>query len=65
MDFLLVLLLIIGKKPFWVNHLKLAELREIELNSYVQRLIKLPIHVCFVYSLSFGVNFFLNFIDFI
>lgn len=37
-----------GKKPFWINHLKLAELREIELNSYVQRLIKLPIQVSFI-----------------
>lgn len=31
-----------SKKPFWVSHLKMAESREIELNSYVQRILKLP-----------------------
>lgn len=34
-----------SKKPFWVSHLKLAESREIELNSYVQRVLKLPTKV--------------------
>ena len=41
-----------NKKPFWVSHLKLAESREIELNSYVQRLLKLPTKVSF-YMLRF------------
>lgn len=31
-----------SKKSFWVSHLKHAESREIELDSYVQRLLKLP-----------------------
>lgn len=31
-----------SRKPFWVSHLKLAESRETELNTYVQRLLKLP-----------------------
>lgn len=34
-----------SKKPFWVSHLKLAESREIELNSYVQRILKLPTQI--------------------
>lgn len=34
-----------NKKPFWMSHLKLAESREIELNTYVQRVIKLPIKI--------------------
>jgi len=33
------------KKPFWMSSLKLAESREIQLNGYVQRLLKLPVHV--------------------
>jgi hypothetical protein len=33
------------KKPFWISHLKLAESREIELNNYVQRVIKLPMKI--------------------
>lgn len=47
-----------SKKPFWVSHLKFAESREIELNSYVQRVLKLPTKVNifkkkgFLYNLS-------------
>lgn len=33
------------KKPFWMSNMKLAESREIQLNAYVQRLLKLPLHV--------------------
>jgi len=34
-----------AKKPFWVSQLKLAESREIELNNYVQRILKLPTEI--------------------
>lgn len=34
-----------SKKRFWVSQLKLAEVRETELNNYVQRLLKLPSHI--------------------
>lgn len=34
-----------AKKSFWIGHLKHAEAREIELNDYVQRLLKLPTKV--------------------
>lgn len=34
-----------GRKPFWVSHLKMAETRETALNSYVERLLKLPTKV--------------------
>lgn len=30
------------KKRFWISNVKLAELREVELNTYVQQLLKLP-----------------------
>ena len=42
-----------AKKPFWVSQLKLAESREIELNNYVQRLLKLPTKVN-IFSKSFN-----------
>lgn len=34
-----------SKKRFWISSLKQAELREIELNKYVQRILKLPTHI--------------------
>lgn len=42
---ILYLFLQANKKPFWRSHLKLAESREIELNTYVQRILKLPTKV--------------------
>lgn len=35
----------VTKKRFWISNLKLAELRETELDNYVQRLLKLPSHI--------------------
>lgn len=47
-----------SKKPFWVSHLKLAESREIELNSYVQRILKLPtqVNILNINKLNFQIH---------
>jgi len=41
----LIPVLPVAKKRFWMSQLKLAESREIELNNYVQHLLKLPTNI--------------------
>jgi len=41
-----------SKKRFWVSHLKLAESREIDLNKYVQSILKLPTQVFSIIKLE-------------